>query len=153
MCILIIEETPSYLSDLLPNTEEDRSGYTLRNSNNYTIPFARLSSFQSSFFPSTLRLWNGLRNDVRSSQTVPQFKRKVRRHEFQVMDHLLVGDRKSNILLTRIRHRCSSLTFLECRLFYAQRQKNNLNPDFELNFDLLTSGTENCNTKIIFSRI
>ena len=91
------------------------------------------------------------------------------------MDHLLVGDRKSNILLTRIRHRCSSLNadyrtqivdvelnlkhgaqfetaehyLLECRLYYVQRQrlKNNLNPDFELNFDLLTSGTGNCNTE------
>ena len=91
------------------------------------------------------------------------------------MDHLLVGDRKSNILLTRIRHRCSSLNadlfsvnivpysncrcgaqfetaehyLLECRLYYVQRQrlKNNLNPDFELNFDLLTPGTENCNTE------
>ena len=88
---IINEETPTYLRDLLPNTAEDRSGYTLRNSNNYTIPFAGLSSFQSSFFPSTLRLWNGLSNEVRSSQTLPQFKRKVRRHEIQVMDHLLVG--------------------------------------------------------------
>ena len=96
--------------DLLPNTAEDRSGYTLRNSNNYTNPFARLSSFQSSFFPSTLRLWNGLSNEVRSSQTLPQFKRKVRRHEVQVMDHLLVGDRKSNI-------------YLECRLYYVQGQR------------------------------
>ena len=25
--------------------------------------------------------------------------------------------------------------------------ENNLNPDFELNFDLLTSGNENCNTE------
>ena len=106
---IINEETPTYLRDLLPNTAEDRSGYTLRSSNNYTIPFARLSAFQSSFIPSTLRLWNGLSNEVRLSQTLPQFKRKVRRHEIQVMDHLLVGDRKSNILLTRIRHRCSSL--------------------------------------------
>ena len=60
----------------MPNTAEDRSGYTLRNSNNYTIPFARLNAFQSLFFPSTLMLWNGLSNEVRSSQTLPQFKRK-----------------------------------------------------------------------------
>ena len=38
---------------------------------------------------------------------------------------------------------------LECRLYYVQRQRleTNLNPDFELNFDLLTSGTEKCNTE------
>ena len=38
---------------------------------------------------------------------------------------------------------------LECHLYYAQRHrlKNNLNPDFVLNFDLLTSGTANCNTE------
>ena len=47
---IINEETPTYLRDLLPNTAEDRSGNTLRNSNNYTIPFVRLSSFQ--FFSS-----------------------------------------------------------------------------------------------------
>ena len=106
---IINGETPTYWRDLLPNTAEDRSGYTLSNNNNCTIPFARFSSFQSSFFPSTLRLWNGLSNEIRLSQTLPQFKRKVRRHEIQVMDHLIVVDRKSNILLTRIRHRCSSL--------------------------------------------
>ena len=38
---------------------------------------------------------------------------------------------------------------LECCLYFVQRQRleNNLNPDFELNFDLLTSGTENCYTE------
>ena len=130
---------------------------------------------ESSFFPSTLRLWKGLSNEVRSSQTLPQLKRKVRIHEIQFMDHLLVGDRKSNFLLTRIRHRCSSLNadllsvnigpysnclcrakfetaehyLSECRLHYVQRQrlKNNSNPDFDLNFDLLTFCTENCNTE------
>ena len=36
----------------------------------------------------------------------------------------------------------------KCHLYYAQRQrlKNNLNPDFVLNFDLLASGTASCNT-------
>ena len=38
---------------------------------------------------------------------------------------------------------------LDCRLYYVQRQrlKNNLNPDFVLNFDLLTYCTANCNTE------
>ena len=32
-------------------------------------------------------------------------------------------------------------------MYTETETENNLNPDFELNFDLLTSGTENCNTE------
>ena len=52
-----------------------------------------------------------------------------------------------------LKHRAQFKTvehyLLECRLYFVQRQrlKTNLNPDFELNFDLLTSGTEKCNTE------
>ena len=80
------EEAPTYLRDILPNTAEDRSGYTLRSGNNCT---------------------NDLSNDLRPCQTF--FKRKVRSQQIQVMDYLLVGERKTNIVLTGIRHMCSSL--------------------------------------------
>ena len=66
---------------------------------------------------------------------------------------VIMSTRENIRLIARTSCRCGAQFetvehyLLECRLYYAQRQrvKNNLNHDFELNFDLLTSGTENCN--------
>ena len=43
-------EAPSYLNDLLPNTVNAASNYNLRNRLNFEIPFARLCSYENSFF-------------------------------------------------------------------------------------------------------
>ena len=53
-------QSPDYLQDLLPITVGQTNNYNLRNSKNFTIPPGRLSLYQSSFFPSTIRLWNNL---------------------------------------------------------------------------------------------
>ena len=50
---IVNNEAPSYLNDLLPNTVNAASNYNLRNTLNFEIPFARLCSYENSFFPST----------------------------------------------------------------------------------------------------
>ena len=100
---------PLYLSDLLPRRVEAASNYNLRNSQNFGIPFTRLCSFETSFFPSTIRLWNNLDNPTRNATSLLQFKRSLRQppcksHEFMTSQH-----RKQDVILTRFRHSCSSL--------------------------------------------
>ena len=103
-------EAPSYLNDLLPNTVIAVSNYNLRNRLNFEIPFARLCSYENSFFfPSTLKLWNELPLNIRNSSSVYQFKANVRSPHLKPPNYLYVGERKYNILLTRLGHTCSSL--------------------------------------------
>ena len=111
---LMYKITNSYLSDLLPN----RVNEVLRNSDNYQIPFSRLCSFDTSFFPATLRLWNDLDQSIRNSSTIAEFKSKLKTqsHKDRAIFYFFYfffffgnGDWKLTILLTRIRHNCSIL--------------------------------------------
>ena len=53
---IVNNEAPLYLSDLFPRRVEAASNYNLRNSRNFDIPFTRVCSFETTFFPSTIRL-------------------------------------------------------------------------------------------------
>ena len=73
---IIDNKAPVYLQDLLPDTVGASSSYNLRN--NFEVPFTRLCSFEFSFFPSTLKLWNELDLCIRSISSTSQFKSSVR---------------------------------------------------------------------------
>ena len=143
---IILNDAPSYLSDLLPN----KVTYDLRNHQNFHVLFSRLCSFDSSFFPSTLRPWNGLDIWVQNSPTLLEFKTKLRNQaqKDKASGILSIGERKLIVKLTRIRHNCGNLNadlhrvnivpppscscsanfetvqhyFFECRSFVNQRQ-------------------------------
>ena len=108
---IVNNESPSNLSDILPNRVDQAANYNLRNSENFQVPFSRLCSFDSSFFPATLRLWNDLDLSIRNSSTLVEFKAKLRNQDQKdkANDILSIGERKHSIILTRIRHNCSSL--------------------------------------------
>ena len=165
---IVNNEAPSYLNDLLPNTVNAASNYNLRNRLNFEIPFVRLCSYENSFFPSTLKLWNELLLNIRNSSSVSQFKANVRSPHLKPPNYLYVGERKYNILLTRLRHNCSSLNsdlfnvniiqysncscgaltenvnhfFFECPLYTQQRNSllAQLMPDNTVTLDLLLNG-------------
>ena len=101
----------SYLIDLLPNRVNDIIAYNLRNSNDFEIPFSRLCSYENSYFPSTLKLWNELDPQVRILPTISRFKSNIKTIPDKILVPIYsnVGERKYNIMLTRIRHRSSSL--------------------------------------------
>ena len=109
---IITNETPSYLNDLLPSLVNDVSNYDLRNDTNNDLPFCRLCSYETSYFPSTLKLWNDLNTETRNIPTLLQFNSSIRHQPPRVGEYFSVGERKYNIILTRIRHRCSSLNDL-----------------------------------------
>ena len=83
----------------------------LRNTFDFEVPNYRLQSTLNSYFPSTIRLWNNLEQDLRHNYTQNQFKSILnsRRDCFVIPSYYNVGDRKSNILLTKLRNSCSSL--------------------------------------------
>ena len=103
--------TPNSISNLIPQQVRETTPYNLRQNDNYYIPTYRLQSTILSFIPSTLNLWNSLDLSLRNRPSLNQFKYHLKRtyHSYKVPPYFLVGDRKFNILLTRLRNCCSSL--------------------------------------------
>ncbi|KAK3099985.1 hypothetical protein FSP39_012969 [Pinctada imbricata] len=105
--------TPDYLRDLLPETIQEITPYNLRNSSNYRAPQLRLQSSFISYIPSTLRLWSNLSDETKDQPTYTKFKSSLdtlyEANTNKVPSYFLVGDRKPNILLTRLRNTCSNL--------------------------------------------
>ena len=118
---IIHYDAPSYLSDLLPNRVNE-AVLILETIKISKYLFLRLCSFDSSFFPSTLRLWKGLDISVRNSPTLLEFKTNLRNQaqKDKASGILSMGERKLNIILTRIRHnrrssqsKYSTLSFMQ----------------------------------------
>ena len=106
---IVHNDAPTYLTDLLPNIIQDTSSYNLRNNQDFQLPFKRLFSFESSFFPSSLRLWNNLELQIRNSPALSKFKNCIKKTRKIVRNYPPDGERVSSIPLTRLRHNCSSL--------------------------------------------
>ncbi|OWF47171.1 RNA-directed DNA polymerase from transposon BS [Mizuhopecten yessoensis] len=107
-----VNQTPDYFSSLLSSTVQDLVRYPLRNRNDYRIPYFRLSTTNSSFLPSTLRCWNTLDNSIRSSASLNIFKNSLKPNDqFIPPSYFCNGDRKLNVIHTKLRHRCSSLNY------------------------------------------
>ena len=114
---IINNEAPEYLSNLPPNRIGEQTHHNLRNNQNYEIPFSRLCSYESSFFPSALRLWNELDTVVRNSSTLNEFKQRIRNTNRIPTNFKSVSkERIYEIALTRIKHNCSSLNADLCRV-------------------------------------
>ena len=159
---------PTYLTDLLPNRIQDISLYNLRNNQDFQVPFTRLCSFESSFFPSSLRLRNNLELQIRNSPALSQFKNCIKKTRKIIRNYPPDGERVSSILLTQLRHTCSRLNadllrvnivsnptcrcgavlqdaehlFFECRLYTEQRNRlsDSLNFIPGVTLDLLVNG-------------
>ena len=140
----------------------------MRNSANFEVPFTRLCSFEFSFFPSTLKLWNELDRCIRSIPSTSQFKSSVRNLPPKPLNYLSADERKFNIILIRLRHRRSSLQsdlfninkidnrncscgaevenaehyFIECLLYDVERDRlfRSLPKNYNITFDFIVNG-------------
>ena len=101
--------TPDYLSDLLPPIVQDNVTYNLRNANNMRSLRARTNLYFNSFFPSTIRAWNELPDEIKGASTVSAFKYQLNKHKKPPPMYFHAGTRKGQILHTRIRMECCSL--------------------------------------------
>ena len=109
---IVSGHSPDYLQDLLPITVCQTTNYNLRHSRNW---FSKLR--QSSFSPSTIRLWNNLPTDLRNYPCQQKLKNEIRK-VYDMPDkpplYFSTGIRIANILHARLRQKCSSL---KCDLF------------------------------------
>ena len=99
-----------FLHDIL-STYYKVNPYTLRNPTDLYIPNYRLQIIRNSFFPSAIQDWNFLDINFRQEASYSKFKNclKTNPNSSSVPGYFLVGDRKLNILHTRLRRKCSSL--------------------------------------------
>ena len=101
--------SPSYLSSLVPQSVDHASSYNLRNSHNLRPIATRPNLYYNSFLPSVIRDWNELHVVARQLDSVCSFKNYLNRDFTPVPKYYLTGNRKSQILHTRLRTNCSSL--------------------------------------------
>ena len=100
--------TPAFLSDIVPQQVTDYSHYNLRNAHDYHPIFARTSLYRNSFLPSVINEWNNLPTATKNAETLEIFKSRLKPKQ-NSSAYLHYGDRKSQILLSRLRLKCSSL--------------------------------------------
>ena len=101
-------QTPPYLSTLVPPSVNTFSEYSLRNSNGTQTIHPCTTPYYNSFFPSTVREWNNLPLECRNSESVNTFKRSV--NERSVIVPKYYNSRKRRLIHhTRLRTNCSAL--------------------------------------------
>ena len=85
--------------------------YNLRRTDEFNIPRYRLNTTINSFYPSTIRSWNNTNAEARHNSSINQFKSylKSQNHDRILPKYLLYGERKLNVLQTRIRCISSNL--------------------------------------------
>ena len=101
--------TPIYLSSLIPAQVSSASRYNLRNAQNYQTIRARTNQYRDSFLPSTLHLWNNLPLEARQSNTLNSFKLFLKKGILPIPRYYYHGNRKPQILHSRLRTGCSAL--------------------------------------------
>lgn len=158
--------TPDYLSSLVPASGDTR--YILRNSENVNGVNARTTLYYNSFLPSAVRDWNLLSSDIRNSETLSIFKSKLKANKRCTPSYYYKGNRKLQVLHTRLRTNCSALNyhlflknisssplcqcgqlettyhyFFECSFFNVSRQNllHNLR-DFHITLETLLFGNQ-----------
>ena len=90
---------------MLNNPESEH--YNLRNYG-LRIPRIRLEIFRKSFFPTSIRLWNELADEIKSKQSIAAFKQSVK-ERIPKKEILYYGERWPSVHHTRLRIGCSLL--------------------------------------------
>lgn len=101
--------TPNYLSDCVPPLVQETTTYNLRNSNDIQTLHANTNLFYNSFFPSTIRAWNDLPEDIKQATSVASFKYRLNKDIKKPPRYYNAGTRIGQILQARMRMECSSL--------------------------------------------
>jgi hypothetical protein len=104
---------PLYLSQLfLPLVENaNENQYNLRNNINYVTMTRRTEIYSKSVIPSSIQLWNELSVNIRESDSLANFKRKLKEIYKPpiVPSYFINGERSSTVYHTRLRNNCSNL--------------------------------------------
>ena len=103
--------TSNYLQEFLPPLVQDGNPYRLRNSSDIRTIHTNTNLFYNSFYPSTIREWNNLAQEIKDASSVASFKYQLNRETRNRAPpkYYSAGSRKGQILHARLRMRCSSL--------------------------------------------
>lgn len=101
-------ETPQYINDILNRYNTYQTNYTLRNQN-LRYPTPRTTSFQNSFFISTIDAWNNIDPALNNATSLYSFKRILKNRLPQPPKHYSYGKRKDNIIICQLRNSKSQL--------------------------------------------
>jgi hypothetical protein len=101
--------TPEYLSSLVPSKVGQSLGYSLRNNDDLRPIPARTALYSRSFLPTVVKEWNSLPAEAKQLETVASFKTFLNKDKPKPNSLFFFGDRRIQVLLTRLRTKCSSL--------------------------------------------
>ena len=106
---IINELAPAYLRDTVPPLIQDTAPYRLRNADHIQNFHANTYLFYNPYFPSTIRGWNSLSDEVKQAPSLASFKCRLNRDIKKPPAYYNAGTRLGQILQARIRMECSSL--------------------------------------------
>ena len=101
--------SPNYLRDLVPPLVQETTSYQLRNANDIQTFATNSELFYNSFFPSSVRAWNALPEDIKQTNSVLAFKSKLNSNLRRPPKYYNIGTRQGQALHARLRMECSSL--------------------------------------------
>lgn len=110
---------PSYIKECFPDKRCNLSNYTMRNSQNYSLPKCRLQVYKSSLIPTVIGEWNSLPLHIREVNSLSTFinlitsDKDILNINKSPPSYFSFGDRFYNIIHTKLRHNC----ILNCDLF------------------------------------
>ena len=99
---------PQHLLNIFRSYDNRNRTYQLRHQN-IQIIHSRTETFRCSFFPSCIRSWNLLDQNIKCSVTLSEFKSKLFKNKKKKNAYYNYGVRKINCILSSIRLGCSQL--------------------------------------------
>ena len=106
---MVNKQVPTYLQTLVPPSIDQISQRTLRSGNHLQVSQSRTVHYQNSFLPRTVSEWNALPNNIKSLPSLNSFKSFLNRNQSPIPSYYFIGERKYQVLHTRLRLGCSSL--------------------------------------------
>ena len=103
---MVFQLAPLYLCDLCPDFVFEISCYSLRTANNLCLPYVRTDRHKKSFLFSSIKWWNRLPLEIRTSSSLDIFKKSnlLKCLHFPSRNYLFyIGDRPASIFHTRLR--------------------------------------------------
>lgn len=102
---------PDYLSELKPQTTQERTQRTLRSNNKLVQPNCRITKYQKSFLPMAIKLWNNLPTNTSSIENYKSFKIVLESNIPKKNPLFYIGSRSENIVMAKLRMESSNLNF------------------------------------------
>ena len=105
---IVNRQAPQYLYLHVPHREQV---HDLRNNRNLPVNYTRTVTYQKSFFPSSVKLWNQLHPCIRNSPSVDAFKARLKSSKKKPPAYYYLGTRQQQMLLSNMRTESSNLNY------------------------------------------